>query len=394
MKIFIFIGFGDLIKSNKALASCNYFDANAENHQIVRLDLLSKETENLENWLAADPMRKLVILWAKPCIAIGEKLHRCVTLKDALQQWQEESKLSIKLFRQYRKQVTLYGVSGGEHATEEEQNEILNSDVTEVFDSIADCDPHYLLAAKYAFESEPYLLEIYELLNVCSKGIAKKNIKHDDLAYKVVDLNKKIELEMSSLKSENSSLIQKVHVLQEKAIELSKIRNENKNLIEQLHKLQEEFFEFKENRKIQQAKSPVIEERNAVLQTVALNKEIEDWLRKNAKLTIAKRYKESRSYRKKLKYQVAQIESSGYFDKSWYLNTYKDVSEAKVDPVLHYLKYGALEGRNPSKCFDTNYYLSKNKDVASSGQNPLLHYVNDGVRENRSVMPGVNHGNK
>jgi hypothetical protein len=35
-------------------------------------------------------------------------------------------------------------------------------------------------------------------------------------------------------------------------------------------------------------------------------------------------------------------------DVEWYLNTYDDVKKAKIDPVLHYLKYGKFEGRSPS----------------------------------------------
>lgn len=37
------------------------------------------------------------------------------------------------------------------------------------------------------------------------------------------------------------------------------------------------------------------------------------------------------------------IAKSKYFDKKWYLQTYKDVAAAKMDPVEHYLKYGWKE---------------------------------------------------
>lgn len=64
------------------------------------------------------------------------------------------------------------------------------------------------------------------------------------------------------------------------------------------------------------------------------------------------------------------IKKSKYFNKKWYLNTYPDVKKAKIDPALHYLKYGWKEGRNPSGMFDNNLYLNKYKYNA----NPLVHY--------------------
>jgi hypothetical protein len=34
------------------------------------------------------------------------------------------------------------------------------------------------------------------------------------------------------------------------------------------------------------------------------------------------------------------IRASGLFDKAWYLSKNPDVTEAKADPVRHYLRYG------------------------------------------------------
>src|SRR5947207_1343338 len=77
------------------------------------------------------------------------------------------------------------------------------------------------------------------------------------------------------------------------------------------------------------------------------------------------------------------ISLSGLFDRNWYLNHYSDVRIAAVDPVSHYLDYGAKEGRNPSALFDTAWYLSKYPDVANSGINPLVHYIRHGAKEDR-----------
>lgn len=76
-----------------------------------------------------------------------------------------------------------------------------------------------------------------------------------------------------------------------------------------------------------------------------------------------------------------------YFDSSWYLNTYEDVSKAKFNPLLHYILHGAEEGKNPSPYFDTNWYLTQYKDVEESGQNPLVHFLLHGAKEGRNPNP-------
>ncbi len=50
---------------------------------------------------------------------------------------------------------------------------------------------------------------------------------------------------------------------------------------------------------------------------------------------------------------AAIIAASGLFDRDYYLNTYRDVAKAGMDPVEHYVRYGANEGRNPRADFDT-----------------------------------------
>ena len=87
---------------------------------------------------------------------------------------------------------------------------------------------------------------------------------------------------------------------------------------------------------------------------------------------------------------AAQIlEGSDLFDGEWYCRTYPDVAAAKFDPALHYLIYGAKEGRNPSALFDTNFYLARYPDVARSGLNPLLHFIRWGLAEGRSPRPAT-----
>ncbi len=78
------------------------------------------------------------------------------------------------------------------------------------------------------------------------------------------------------------------------------------------------------------------------------------------------------------------IEKSGLFDVKYYLFTYPDVRQHDIDPIMHYIKYGVHEERNPSAHFNTNYYLSVYQDIDVNKINPLFHYIVFGYKENRN----------
>lgn len=81
------------------------------------------------------------------------------------------------------------------------------------------------------------------------------------------------------------------------------------------------------------------------------------------------------------------IAASGLFDGNWYLQQNPDVAKASVNPLRHYLRGGAREGRDPNPLFDTSWYLQQNPDVAKAGVNPLAHYLRHGAREGRDPNP-------
>ena len=83
--------------------------------------------------------------------------------------------------------------------------------------------------------------------------------------------------------------------------------------------------------------------------------------------------------------ELEQLDTSGLFDAAWYLSQYPDVAGSGLDPVLHYVQFGWLEGRNPGPSFSTKLYLKANKDVAAQGINPLVHYIEHGQIEGRKA---------
>ena len=75
-----------------------------------------------------------------------------------------------------------------------------------------------------------------------------------------------------------------------------------------------------------------------------------------------------------------------HFDTDWYVAQYGDTTDLGVEPYAHYLRVGAAEGRDPSPVFSTNGYLAAYPDVRESGINPLEHYWHCGEGEQRATQ--------
>jgi myosin heavy subunit len=159
---------------------------------------------------------------------------------------------------------------------------------------------------------------------------------------------------------------------------------ENELLLLQLHQVQEEletyFLKYQELQAAKPESAPVL----ASTQFKAVDNG-------NAKPTrkfgLMQTYLEKHKSARKLKRQVMLIQRSGLFDAQWYLNEYTDVAKSGIDPIKHYLKFGAEEGRDPSLKFDTRYYQRTNPDLQNSGLNPLIHYISHGKEEGRKPHP-------
>jgi O-antigen biosynthesis protein len=83
----------------------------------------------------------------------------------------------------------------------------------------------------------------------------------------------------------------------------------------------------------------------------------------------------------------ALVAGSGLFDSQYYLKTYPDVGAVGIDPLVHYMVAGYLEGRNPNKFFETDWYRALYPEVDG---NPLVHYIVHGHKENRSTSQAFN----
>ncbi|HVZ10174.1 glycosyltransferase [Rhodopila sp.] len=74
-------------------------------------------------------------------------------------------------------------------------------------------------------------------------------------------------------------------------------------------------------------------------------------------------------------------------DSPWYQQRYPDIVDVGIPPVLHFVRHGLEERRDPNAFFDSAWYLDHYPDVAASGIHPLLHYLAAGMREMRNPHP-------
>ncbi len=84
---------------------------------------------------------------------------------------------------------------------------------------------------------------------------------------------------------------------------------------------------------------------------------------------------------------LSRLRASGLFDAEFYRGHNLDVMRPWIDPLAHYVRFGASENRNPNPLFDTAYYVRHNPDVQRTRINPLLHYLVFGAAEGRKPHP-------
>lgn len=72
------------------------------------------------------------------------------------------------------------------------------------------------------------------------------------------------------------------------------------------------------------------------------------------------------------------------FDTKFYLS---QIRGRPRDPTLHYLSFGVDAGLDPHPRFETLWYLEAHEDVARARLNPLQHYLRHGAAEGRKTEP-------
>lgn len=76
-------------------------------------------------------------------------------------------------------------------------------------------------------------------------------------------------------------------------------------------------------------------------------------------------------------------------DPAWYLAQNPDVAEAGLEPLSHFVRSGAAEGRDPSGWFSTAAHREARGGALASGVNPLVDYLQGGAWAVDSAGPGL-----
>jgi hypothetical protein len=80
------------------------------------------------------------------------------------------------------------------------------------------------------------------------------------------------------------------------------------------------------------------------------------------------------------------VESSGLFDRDWYLASYPEVGDQE-DPLIHFCQDGWRKGFHPNPYFQPAWYAQTYGAELLPNENPLLHYIRLGERENAWPSP-------
>jgi hypothetical protein len=200
--------------------------------------------------------------------------------------------------------------------------------------------------------------------------------------HRILKTNAELERENSRIKSELDRKMKQLRQFESEREELrgkiTELGEENELLLLQFHQVQEELEQYylklqamslKDDRDDTQLANP--EPSSLAPSQPVKTKKRSAFVRKIATL-------------KRLRSESALLKSTQLFDSVWYLQHYPDVAAAKMDPIRHYLRFGAVEGRNPGPDFNSEGYLRRYPDVAETGVNPLVHYLKYGKHEGRS----------
>jgi hypothetical protein len=66
------------------------------------------------------------------------------------------------------------------------------------------------------------------------------------------------------------------------------------------------------------------------------------------------------------------VAASLLFDAAWYLRTNADVLASGIDPALHFVRFGAFEGRAPGPAVDVHSFLADHPEAREGALEPWL----------------------
>jgi hypothetical protein len=77
---------------------------------------------------------------------------------------------------------------------------------------------------------------------------------------------------------------------------------------------------------------------------------------------------------------MRRIVRSGLFDPTYYLARSPDIAQVGIDPLVHYVDWGAREGRHPNALLDPDRTPDGPPHAANAGATPRLHELDYWMR--------------
>ncbi len=309
-------------------------------------------------------------------------------------EWKEENELLLTQLHQVQEELEKYHLnlverdSENEYLAEQHQQEkaeklTLTSELEENKKTLKGLnDDHKKLGEDFNArkeESERLLLQhsqLQEKLENHHLRLAQRDSENETLAEQLKQEKTAKSALTAQLELKKNDYKQLEKAYKKLSTDSNEWKEENDLLLSQLHHVQEELEQY--YLKIQEmdvtgdmltSKIKLLSEKDMVDEYPASKK----------KSKVAQKISDVLCLRK----NRALIRKDPIFDIEWYLREYPDIAAEKVDPLRHYLKFGADEGRNPGPDFNTKWYLQQYPDVSHSGINPLVHYIKYGKYEQR-----------
>lgn len=353
------------------------------------------------DWLKQNPDARLTMAWPQPEFLLGACMSAGQDIERTQLNWLHQAELLLTLFRSARSRVRLVGyVPGCEletiqapEATNpiEAIHQLAASHVINQNDTLLEIRK-YLIAS--SIESKTWPEDAQLLVNQVLSDYLESKTDRDHHDEEMARLNG----ELLAAHKEQELCIQQLHDVQ---VGLQNSKVESARQQEILHKVVKAFEAWERQqaslinrREVKSSRLQGISDLQKVhifLKDIERNNQhiarLIRWLRLYPQRYIDAAYHEIGSFKEALSKQTALIEESRFFDADWYCEQYPDIAKAGVNPAEHFIKFGAIDGRDPSNLFSTGYYITQYEDVIASGEHPLLHYLQNHLTDQREAYP-------
>lgn len=368
----------------------------------TRSPLLSADSRNLwllDFWARTFPKARFLLLYTCPENALAYALRQSVEPEQFIAAWHTANSQLLRFQRRHRHRSLLLDAEAVTRYPEAvadvcERIGLVLPSVNSFSHDIDALALERLLAIQF-LRDKPAIQTLQMELEASAQPLGVMATCESSQVTEAYQSYRQWQQQIEQLRNARDEKIKQVTECQAQLVEVNQsqeslmvankhVEQENELLLLQLHQVQDELEHYflKYQKLVQQPENEeVVEEagnsRHALISEEAIVG------KSSSKSRWNKLFKITNKARKRERRQINLLSSSGFFDEAWYLEKYPDVLEAGIDPVMHYLRYGAAEGRNPSPKFNTLFYLASNPDIAAAQINPLLHYVQFGRDEGR-----------